>query len=67
MCKKLSDFGCNRSLSFCAVTLQWVEFFLFWHENELLMALRGEVITKEIVRCFGTEQIYSSTSRTEFL
>lgn len=55
MRKKLSDFGYNRSLSFCAVTLEWVEFFLLWHENELLMALRGEVIVKDIVQCLGRE------------
>lgn len=55
MRKILSDFGYNRSLSFCAITLEWVEFFLLWHENELLMALRDEVIVKEIVSCLGIE------------
>lgn len=55
MRKKLSDFGYNRSLSFCAVTLEWVEVFLLWQENEHLMALRGEVIMKDILWCLGIE------------
>lgn len=48
MHENLLDFGYDRSLPFCAVTLELVEFFLHWHENELLMALIDEKIMKEI-------------------
>lgn len=33
MHENLLDFGYDRSLPFCAVTLELVEFFLHWHEN----------------------------------
>lgn len=44
--KTYQIFGYDRSLSFCAVILEWVEFFLLCHENKLLKALRDKVIVQ---------------------